>query len=193
MSPRPTPASAILLRDTAARVAEESYAWLRGAAYNAGARGDQIEEAVQQGFAQLMSAFPGDPTDVGGVRRYLVRCVQSSAWKILRTDRRRTRWLATETERDRLDSRAGDDVRADGVDAAEPIEQLIEREALEEERRHLEQLPDDWAAVLLLGAAGYSPAEIAERMGLSARQVRKRVEKANARLAKLRHSGGEPP
>jgi RNA polymerase sigma factor (sigma-70 family) len=186
MSPRPTPASAIVLRETAARIAEDSWDVLRGVAYNAGARGEQIEEAVQQGFAQLMSAFPGDPDDLDGVRRYLVRCVQSSAWKILRTDGRRERWLAIESERDRFEQRAGDTARAEGVDAGEPLERLVAHEALSAARALLRQLPEEWAAVLLLSAAGYGTAEIAERLGLSKRQVRKRVEKGNARLAELR-------
>jgi RNA polymerase sigma factor (sigma-70 family) len=159
---------------------------LRGVAYNAGARGEQIEEAVQQGFAQLMSAFPGDPDDLVGVSRYLVRCVQSAAWKILRTDRRRERWLAIEGERDRLEQRAGDPTRSEGVDATEPIERVLAREALLDARGLLQELPEEWAAVLLLSAAGYCTSEIAKRLGLSNRQVRKRVEKANARLAELR-------
>jgi RNA polymerase sigma factor (sigma-70 family) len=186
MSPRPTRTAALVLRGTAERIASESYDTLRGVAYNAGARGEQIEEAVQQGFAQLMSAFPGDPSDVVGVRRYLVRCVQSAVWKIQRTDRRRERWLAVEEERDRFEQRAGDVARAEGVDAGEPIERILAQEALAGARELLWQLPDEWATVLLLSAAGYGAAEIGERLGLSERQVRKRVQKANARLAELR-------
>jgi RNA polymerase sigma factor (sigma-70 family) len=159
---------------------------LRGVAYNAGARGEQIEDAVQQGFAQLMSAFPGDPDDLDGVRRYLIRCVQSAAWKILRTDGRRERWLAIESERDRFEQRAGDGARAEGVDAGEPLERIVSHEALSAARALLQELPEEWAAVLLLSAAGYGTSEIAERLGLSKRQVRKRVQKANARLAELR-------
>ncbi|MEK6326632.1 MAG: sigma-70 family RNA polymerase sigma factor [Actinomycetota bacterium] len=187
MSPRPTPAAAGVLRGTAERIAAERSDMLRGVAYNAGARGEQIEEAVQQGFAQLMSAFPGDPGDLLGVRRYLVRCVQSAAWKMLRRDRRRERWLIVESERDRLEQRAGDVARSEGVDASEPIERVLAREALAGARDLLRQLPEEWAAVLLLTAAGYETAEIAKRLGLSTRQVRKRVEKANARLAQVRH------
>ena len=186
MSPRPTPASALVLRETAARIAEESSDMLRGVAYNAGARGEQIEEAVQQGFAQLMSAFPGDPSDLVGVRLYLVRCVQSAAWKILRTDRRRERWLPVESERDRFEQRSGDPARAEGVDPVEPLERLLLRETVAGARDLLRQLPEEWAAVLLLSAAGYGTAEVAESLGLSKRQVRKRVEKANARLDELR-------
>jgi RNA polymerase sigma factor (sigma-70 family) len=186
MSPRPTPASAVVLRETAERMAAEGSDMLRGVAYNAGARGEQVEEAVQQGFAQLMSAFPGDPSDLPGVRRYLVRCVQSAAWKILRTASRRERWLVYESERDRLEQRAGDAPQNEGVDAREPLEQVLARETLADARGLLQELPEEWAAVLLLNAAGYGTAEIARRLGLSTRQVRKRVEKANARLAELR-------
>ena len=186
MSPRPTPAAPVVLRETAERIAAERYDMLRGVAYNAGARGEQIEEAVQQGFAQLMSAFPGDPNDLLGVRRYLIRCVKSSAWKMLRRDRRRERWLAFDSERDRLERRAGDGARSEGVDASEPIERVLAREALADMRSLLRELPEEWAAVLLLSAAGYGIAEIAERLGLSERQVRKRVQKAHARLAELR-------
>lgn len=186
MSPRPTPASASVLRETAGQIAEQSSDMLRGVAYNVGARGEQIDEAVQQGFAQLMSAFPGDPDDLVGARRYLVRCVQSAVWKILRTDRRRERWLAAESERDRFEQRAGDPVRAEGADLGQPLERILAREALAGARGLLRELPQEWAAVLLLSAAGYATAEIAERLGLSTRQVRKRVEKANARLDELR-------
>jgi RNA polymerase sigma factor (sigma-70 family) len=185
MSPRPTTASAIVLRDTAARIAEDSYDWLRGAAYNAGARGEQIEEAVDEGFARLMSAFPGDPGDLPGVRRYLVRCVQSAAWNMLRTERRRERWLASEVERDRFDKRAADTTRSDGVDRGEPIERVLDAEILEDARELLGQLPEEWVAVLLLTAAGYGTAEVAQELGLSTRQVRKRIQKANARLREL--------
>ncbi len=159
---------------------------LRGVAYNAGARDDQLDEAVQQGFAQLMSAFPGDPSDLLGVRRYLVRCVQSATWKLLRTERRRARWLVAETASDRFDERAGDASRTEGVDPAEPLERVVEREALARERELLAQLPEEWRAVLLLSAAGFGTAEIASTLGLSTRQVRKRVEKANSRLRELR-------
>lgn len=186
MSPRPTQASAIVLRGTAGKIAADRSDMLRGVAYNAGARGEQIEEAVQQGFAQLMSAFPGDPADLVGVRQYLVRCVQSSVWKIQRTDRRRGRWLVTDSERDRLEQRAGDGVRAQGVDLSEPLDRILAQEAFADARELLQRLPEEWAAVLLLNAAGYGTAEIAERLGLSTRQVRKRVEKANARLEELR-------
>ena len=186
MSPRPTTANAIVLRATAARVAEESTDMLRGVAYNAGARGDQVEEAVQQGFAQLLSAFPGDPADVVGVRRYLIRCVQSSAWKAQRTERRRSVWMARESERDRFEARSGDNQRSDGVEPGEPLERMLDQEVLDEARELLQELPEEWAAVLILSAAGYGTSEIAEELGLTARQVRKRVQKANARLRELR-------
>lgn len=186
MSPRPTPAAAVVLRGTAERIAAQRFDMLRGVAYNAGARGEQVEEAVQQGFAQLMSAFPGDPDDLDGVHRYLVRCVQSAAWKILRTARRRDRWLVADSERDRFEQRAGDAARSDGVDASEPPERVLSREGLADARGLLQELPEEWATVLLLSAAGYGTAEIARRLGLSTRQVRKRVQKANARLGELR-------
>jgi RNA polymerase sigma factor (sigma-70 family) len=172
MSPRPTRTSAIVLRESAARIAEESSEMLRGVAYNAGARDEQIDDAVQQGFAQLMSAFPGDPAHVVGIRRYLVRCVQSSVWKIQRTDGRRQRWLVADDARDRLERRAGDGARAEGMDLGEPIERVLAQEALAGARDLLQQLPEEWAAVLLLKAAGYGTAEIGERLGLSTRQVR---------------------
>ncbi len=186
MSPRPTTANAIVLRATAARVAEESTDMLRGVAYNAGARGDQVEEAVQQGFAQLLSAFPGDPADTVGVRRYLIRCVQSSAWKAQRTERRRSVWMARDSERDRFEVRSGDNQRSDGVEPGEPLERMLDHEALHEARELLQELPEEWAAVLILSAAGYGTSEIAEQLGLTARQVRKRVQKANAQLKELR-------
>jgi RNA polymerase sigma factor (sigma-70 family) len=186
MSPRPTTADAAVLRETATAIADESFPMLRGVAYNSGARGEQLDEAVQQGFAQLMSAFPGDPSDLVGVRRYLVRCVQSAAWKILRRETRRLRWHITESALDRLDQRPGDAPRSDGVDQAEPFERVLEYEMLEHGRELLAELPEDWRAVLLLSAAGFGTEEIAAQLGLSSRQVRKRVEKANARLAELR-------
>ncbi|MGH2986888.1 MAG: sigma factor-like helix-turn-helix DNA-binding protein [Solirubrobacterales bacterium] len=46
----------------------------------------------------------------------------------------------------------------------------------------LERLPADQRAVILLAAAGYSPTEIAAFRGLTVRQVRKRIEKANRAL-----------
>jgi len=44
------------------------------------------------------------------------------------------------------------------------------------------ELPEEWQAILIARAIGAKPAEIQAALGLSERQYRKRVEKANRLL-----------
>lgn len=74
------------------------------------------------------------------------------------------------------------DVLAD-PDASDPAERVVELGVAGEAWELLRSLPPQERAVKLLSAAGYSPQEIAERLGLGLRGVRKRVQRANWRLS----------
>jgi RNA polymerase sigma factor (sigma-70 family) len=148
---------------------------LRGVAGRAGLGGPARDDAVQQGFLAFPRSFPGDPDDRACAFSYLARSVQTAAWHILRADGRHERRVAAARA---AHEPAGPDL----------LEGRLAADEVEWARALLSQLPAEERAVLFLGAAGFSPEEIAERLGLSKRQVRKRVTKANRRLREL----GEP-
>lgn len=161
-----------LLLDDLART---ETARLRSVAGRSGLRGSARDDAVQQGFLAFLRSFPGDPADRAGAFSYLARSVQTAAWHILRADGRHERRVAA--ARSAYEPAGGD--LLEGALAAEGVGRA---------RTLLAGLPPEERAVLFLGAAGFSPEEIGERLGLSKRQVRKRVTKANRRLREL----GEP-
>jgi DNA-directed RNA polymerase specialized sigma24 family protein len=74
--------------------------------------------------------------------------------------------------------------------ASDPAERPIELGIASEAWELLRSLPPEERAVKLLSAAGYSPQEIAERLGLGLRAVRKRVQRANWRLSPCPVCGG---
>lgn len=80
--------------------------------------------------------------------------------------------------RDELD----DPVERAASETGDPAELVLRREELAEHLTLLSELPGDQQRVLIERAAGFEPAEIQLRMGLSSRQYRKRIEKARQRL-----------
>lgn len=113
-----------------------------------------------------------------GAYRYLVRAIANAAGKLNRGDRRRRNGLppaaVIEDEVHPLD-RATDDEPG-------PLERVLRAEELAEGRAILAELPQDQRAVMVARAAGFAPNEIQSQLGLTSRQYRKRIEKANRLL-----------
>jgi DNA-directed RNA polymerase specialized sigma24 family protein len=66
--------------------------------------------------------------------------------------------------------------------ASDPAEIAIRREATAERAATVRELSEEEGAVLTLGGLGYGLDEIASILGLTRRQVRKRVGRARKRL-----------
>jgi RNA polymerase sigma factor (sigma-70 family) len=149
-----------------------------------GVTGASVEDVVQDGLMGFIQSFRGDVEDELGAWRYLCRAVQTRAWRHHRTARRRPvhRSLNEDGEYGRAPSLA--EQLAD-VESPDPLERTISDAGVVERRQLFAELPADWRAVLALGALGYGSREIGRLLGMSERQVRKRVEKGHARLAAL--------
>ena len=155
----------------------EKSAYLHGVAVCAGAPSWRLEDVVQAGLLDFYRAFPGPEVHEAALA-YCAACVASQASK---ARRRYARKESHETGvLEHAETREQAAVSDHGV--RDPAEQVVERERIADLRERVAQLPEDQRAVVVLAAAGYSPAEIAELRDLSLRQVRKRIEKANRRL-----------
>jgi DNA-directed RNA polymerase specialized sigma24 family protein len=75
-------------------------------------------------------------------------------------------------------------------DAMDPAEAFLTSEEVSMARKLLLELPEDQRAALVLRAAGYATEEICQRLDVSPRGLRKRVTKANERVARLRRERG---
>lgn len=158
-------------------IAREKGAYLRATARRAGAPEWKLEDVVQAGLLDFCRAFPG-PDIREKALAYCAACVASEASKA------RRRYARKESNESAMPERAEtfEPVALEDPAAADPADAVIERERLAQLRERVQALPNDQRAVIVLAAAGYSPAEIAELRGLTVRQVRKRIEKANRRL-----------
>jgi len=149
---------------------------------------DRGEDAVQTACLGFLRTF--DPVaaygGVDGAYRYLAAATAHAASKLVRGDQRRLRALPPEPPlEDEL--HALDRAVADGAD---PCDLLLSQEEAAELRRRLKELPEEWQAVLVARAAGFAAREIQAALGLTERQYRKRVEKANRQL---RDAPPKPP
>jgi len=152
----------------------------------AGARGDVVEDVVQSALLDVLRSFPG-PDDRRAVAAYAARCVQHQVAKTRRRFDRKESHNAPMPDlrlKDTTETRIEVGL-ADG-DAPDPADAALAREGASELLELVLELPLDQRAVLLLSAAGYGPSESAQILGLSERQVRKRIEKANRELTRLR-------
>lgn len=163
-------------------LARKRWSWLCAVARRSGVASEGIDDVVQSALLDVLRSFPG-PEEVGHVAAYAARCVQTEAWKLHRRRARKEGRLGRLAEQDRGDS-LGTSQEIGVVDdtAPDPLESVIASEASREAVAVLQTLPEDQRGVLLLRAAGFDTAEIAERLELSVRGVRKRIEKANRRL-----------
>lgn len=139
--------------------------------------GDQADDAVQAACLGFLRAFEPGAAHGGyeGAYRYLARATANSASKLIRSDQRRRRGLPPVARLDEYDEPVE---RAIG-DAPDPSDVVLRSEEIAVELALLASLPEDQQRVLIDRAAGYSPQEIQQRIGISSRQYRKRIEKAN--------------
>jgi RNA polymerase sigma factor (sigma-70 family) len=163
-------------------IAREKASYLAAVAWRAGAPKWLSEDVVQSGLTSFVRAFPG-PDIREAALAYCAKCVASEASKACRRyGRKESREAPMRTsERNDLVGTIEEIAMVDD-DAADPADMVVERERLAALRELLGELPADQRAVVFLSAAGYAPREIAELRGLTERQVRKRIEKANRRL-----------
>lgn len=144
-------------------------------------RPDQVEDAIQAACLGFLRAFDPDAAtgDAEGAFRYLARAVENSAAKIVRGETRRRRGLPpAEPVREE-----DDPVQRVPDLSADPADRAIDDEELAVLLRRLGELPREQRQALALRAAGYKPAEIELKLGLTARQYRKRIEKGRRALS----------
>ncbi len=158
------------------RFARENWSAMCRRARIVGAHADAIEDVVQEALASFIQAFPG-PDEIEPAWRYLLRCVSTAAHHAAR---RHTRKESHNVGIESLGLPSGYLV---DVDAGDPAERALDREAMCEAVEQLAALTEAEREVLALGAAGFGHAEIAARIGCSQRAVRKRVGSARRKLA----------
>jgi RNA polymerase sigma factor (sigma-70 family) len=141
---------------------------------------DRVDDTMQAAFLAFMRSY-GGPLDEDDALRYLIRCVMTQGWKQGTRDRRRLESSADVEQIDGLDP-AGNR-RVEG-EVRDPLEYVLGRELVAESRSELAELSVEERACIWLSALGFGTSEIAAALGLSERQVRKRVEKGNRRLRK---------
>lgn len=160
----------------AGKLATENAARLRAIAR--ASRALEPEDAVQQALLAFIRSYPDEAANEEGALNYLASCIQSAAWKQLRTLARKP--TVSPNPSNRLPGIEMDVIT--DARAVDPAEHVVHSERMREKRDALGKLPADQQQVLLLGAAGYGVTEIAEKLGMTTRQVRKRVQKGNAAL-----------
>lgn len=154
----------------------EKVSYLRAVAVRSGAPEWLLTDILQTALLNFYRAFPG-PDSPEKALAYCAACVVSE------TSKARRRYARKEGHEDAIPEREGGEQALIGDESAtDPAEAAIEAERIATLRERLNALPEDQRAVVVLAAAGYRPAEIAELRGLSLRQVRKRIEKANRAL-----------
>ena len=164
-------------------LARERYGWLAALAQRWGASADAADDVVQDALLDVLRSFPG-PHERAQVVAYAARCVRNRVFKLHRRHRRKESRNAPPPARegsDRLGSEA--EIGLPDPSAPGPLELLLSAEERSEARELLAGLSEQERTVVVLIAAGYSHAEVSERTGLSTRAIRKRVGRANRRLA----------
>jgi RNA polymerase sigma factor (sigma-70 family) len=160
----------------AERLATTKHSYLQSTARRAGAPDWQVEDVVQAGLLDFYRAFPG-PDVPAKALGYCAACVASQARKARRRYSRKEG-----NEQPMPEFETGDPISMADTTVVDPAEAVVDGERVGFLRARLSQIPEDQRAVILLAAAGYNPGEIAQLRGLTTRQVRKRIEKANRRL-----------
>jgi RNA polymerase sigma factor (sigma-70 family) len=155
---------------------------LRIVAHRNGIAEQDTEDVVQAALLGVLRAFPG-PDDESSVFSYAARAVQNTALKAhRRAQRKETHNVPIEGERAEGGHQPGTVIDVSDPAAADPLEQVIAREAADELGARLAKLPAEQRAALMLSAAGYGTAEIAAALGLSERAARKRIQHGNRAL-----------
>jgi RNA polymerase sigma factor (sigma-70 family) len=172
-------------------LAREEWAYLARIARRRGAPADEVDDVVQDGLVDVLRSFAGPDDDAEKIRAFAGRCVERRALKRWRRARRKEDQLSPLPELD-LGDVVGTTIAKSVADedAIDPAEAFLTSEEVSMERELLLELPEDQRAALVLRAAGYSTEEICRRLDVSPRALRKRVTKANERLARLRRERG---
>ena len=146
----------------------------------------QAEDAVQNACLGFLRWYdPATSYDgLDGAFRYLATATANSAAKLLRGDRRRTAGLPPVSRAD-PDNDPLERVPSRGP---EPLDAVIRHQDVAKARAALAELPTDWRTIVVARAAGFGPGEIQRSAGLTDRQYRKRIEKANRLLGESRGS-----
>jgi RNA polymerase sigma factor (sigma-70 family) len=164
-------------------LARERYGWLAALAQRWGAGAEAADDVVQDALLDVLRSFPG-PHERSHAVAYAARCIRNRVFKLHRRHARkesRNAPLPSRESSDLLGSKA--EVGLADPSAPGPLELLLSAEGRTEARKLLAGLSEQELTVLLLVAAGYSHAEVSELTGLSVRAIRKRVGRANRRLA----------
>lgn len=160
------------VRDLAATIYTEHHDRLRNIALGNCGRWAEAEDAIQEAFAIFIASF--DPASGSPPLAWLMLTLKRRCWAA--TDRRR---MATRRgiagngycpATRMVDQAEG---RADTVGAAERVRQT---------REGMERMKPEQRRALSLLALGYSYSEIAERVGLSEKQVDHRLQGARVVL-----------
>jgi RNA polymerase sigma factor (sigma-70 family) len=170
-------------RELAATFVRQRYPRLAAVAARHGVPAGARDDVVQTALVAFIQSYPGERGDVDGAYLYLCRAVQTAAWKHHRTNERRgfdpmpqASGLGGEGEVEPYGRALID------PNASDPAEIAIRREATAERAATVRELSEEERAVLTLGGLGYGLDEIASILGLTRRQVRKRVGRARNRL-----------
>ena len=139
---------------------------------------DVFDDLIQDALLAFIRSYRRDPRDRKGALRYLIVCVRTAASRYRRTYTRKRGPLVAFHESE--DSPSRDGVMRLGT--CDPEEIALERDAHAERLRRVAELPASERACLILRAYGLSTAEIIAELGISERQLRKRVENAHRRL-----------
>ena len=155
-------------------LARDEWEYLVGAARRSGAPPDAVDDVIQEALVDVLRSF-GGPYDRDHVRAYTYRCTQWRAWKLLRQRRR--------TEHRTIPASADVVLEERSANAPpDPLAAVLRKEELAEARGSLRELPPGERAALVLLAAGFERAAVRRALGLSERQLRRRVERGNSRL-----------
>jgi RNA polymerase sigma-70 factor (ECF subfamily) len=158
-------------------VYEENYELLCKVAYRISGRVDIAEEVVQEAFIKYLERIDDLPGDVGA-RYWLIRVVKNLS---LNHEKRKGR------ERKAVE-RFGREPKRSGEPEGE--KQVMAEESLSEVQQALGKLPEKLRTVLVLKEyIGFPYSEIGEILGITEGNVKVRVFRARAQLAKYFEKG----
>lgn len=163
------------VRELAADLYTEHYHRLRGIAYSNGGRWADPEDAVQEAFAIFIAEY--DPEAGSPPLAWLTLTLKRLCWGAADRSRMATRrgisgtgycpatWMVNQAEGD-----------------ADTVATVEHRERVRRARAGMKAMPSQQRRALSLLALGYSYREIAERLGLSDKQVDHRLQGGRAAL-----------
>lgn len=171
------------VRDLAERLFASEHERLRKIALRHGPTGADPEDVVQAAFDVFLRKFDLSEREAVG---WLVTTTIRLAWRAIRTEERRREAPEPRPPAGGEDEQFVYRVAGEGDD---PLERVLALECAAVRASEFRRLREVDRIVLVLGASGYQPREIAEMTGLSRRQVRRSVERANRALAQLDPDG----